>query len=94
MFKRERLYDGELLMKYLKTNLMLADSFSKSIVGIRTIEHKSIYMGLVDMSAIHGVVEGEKVEPTKPFRINYSDDVDESEAFMVCHADLGRGNDE
>ena len=94
MFKRERVYDGDVIMKHLPTHLMLADSLSKNIVGIGTSEHKAIYMGLADMSAIHGVVEREKVEPTKPFRINHSDEVDETESFMVCHADLGRSDDE
>ena len=73
---------------------MLADSLSKSIAGVTTDRHKRIYMGLDDMTEKHGIGEGKEVKKTKPFKINYDDEIDETENYMICCADIGGSLDE
>ena len=68
-FKRERLQAGELILDYLNTKNMLADSLSKSVDSITHKNHKDIYMGYEDMSEKNGVATGKTPQCTKAYKV-------------------------
>ena len=84
-FKRERLQAGEMILDYLNTKDMLADSLSKSVDSLTHTSHRDRYMGQIDMDEKHGVATGKTPQQTKPYKVNVpTEEKDTTRCYMIC----------